>query len=50
MNYVRVLYVSEIDTTCPVVKFNMVELEEDVFDFSVEFSAEDDIDYNSLEK
>ena len=49
MNYVRVLYVSEIDT-CPIVKFNMVELEEDVFDFSVEFSAEDDIDYDSLEK
>ena len=28
----------------------MVKFEEDVFDFSVEFSAEDIVDYDSLEK
>ena len=43
-------YVSEINTTQPAVKLNLEELETDIFDFSVELSAEDIIDYNSLEK
>ena len=43
-------YVSEINTTQPAVKLNLEELETDIFDFSVELSAEDIIDYNSSEK
>ena len=43
-------YVSEINTTQPAVKLNLEELETDIFDFSVELSVEDIIDYNSLEK
>ena len=41
-------YVSKINATYPVVKFNMKELEGD--DFSLELSVEDIIDYDSLEK
>ena len=36
--------------TSPADKFNMEELGGDIFDFSVEFSAEDIVDYNILEK
>ena len=38
------------NTTRPTVKFNMEELGGDVFDFSVEFTAEDVVDYDIFEK
>ena len=51
MNYVRILFkIRERNQhNTPVVKFNMEELDGDVFGFSVQFSVEDTIDCNNFE-
>ena len=52
MNYVRILLKirEQNKHNTPVVKFNMAELDGDVFSFSVQFSVEDTIDCDSFEK